>query len=87
MYVGDVDENIKWQETALPTCLRMSNGKLLTMLTPNLMRQFSEMSCSHLYPPCLDLGSSVAMVRLGSVPVRFHRFWQCSVPITEPATG
>ena len=30
---------------------------------------------------------SVAMVQLGSVPVRFRQFWQCSVPITEPATG
>ena len=34
-----------------------------------------------------DLSASVAMVWLGSVLVQFHQFWQCLVPITEPATG
>ena len=34
-----------------------------------------------------SLAASVATVRLGTVPVPFRRFWQCSVPITEPAAG
>src|ERR1700676_671231 len=45
-YVGGVEERITWRRTALPICLRMSNGKSsITRISP---AQVWMMNCLHL---------------------------------------
>ena len=65
----------------------MTGGSLYNVLAPfdlTIPRIYRKIHIYHIrhYETLI-----VAMVRLGSVPVRFRWFWQCSVPITEPATG